>query len=341
MKAGQKSLLAGREFGVRVARGTIWLPYTPEDAIYPPDRHQSARHQRDCGLRQSHPAPALELHPEKIALYDQYGGLMPSGWIRWLLEQFEFPFAVVYPQTLDAGKLKDKYDAIIFSDGALTIAGRDGLAGGGGERSRQPKPEDIPAEFRPWLGTITKEKTIPQLAAFAQQGGTVLAIGSSTAIAQSLNLPLTDAPTEIVKGKEQTVPGDRFLHSGLVDAPRRVDNTNPVAYGMPTKTDVFFDRSPAFKPLPNAALLGVKTIAWYGGGDLLDSGWAWGQQYLNNSVAIAEVPGRQGPGRTLRARGYLPGAAALHLQVPLQRHTVWSCDTGYPAVASAPARPTQ
>ena len=33
------------------------------------------------------------------------------------------------------------------------------------------------------------------------------------------------------------------------------------------------------------------------GGDLLDSGWAWGQQYLNNSVAIAEVP--VGKGRVL------------------------------------------
>ena len=92
------------------------------------------------------------------------------------------------------------------------------------------------------------------------------------------------------------MPGDRFYIPGsLMRA--QVDNTNPVAYGMPTKTDVFFDRSPAFKPLPNAALLGVKTIAWYGGGDLLDSGWAWGQQYLNNSVAIAEVP--VGKGRVL------------------------------------------
>ena len=171
---------------------------------------------------------------------------------------------MVYPQTLDAGGLKSKFDDIIFSDGALTIAGRDGLAGGGGERARQPKPEDIPAEFRPWLGTITKEKTIPQLQAFAQQGGTVLAIGSSTAIAQSLNLPVTDAITEIVKGKEQPVPGDRFYIPGsLMRA--QVDNTNPVAYGMPAKVDVFFDRSPAFKPLPDAALLGVKTIAWYGG----------------------------------------------------------------------------
>jgi hypothetical protein len=33
----------------------------------------------------------------------------------------------------------------------------------------------------------------------------------------------------------------------------------------------------------------VQTIAWYAGGDLLDSGWAWGQQYLNNTIAVAQA----------------------------------------------------
>ena len=36
--------------------------------------------------------PALKLKPVRIGLYDQYGGSMPSGWTRWLFEQYEFPF---------------------------------------------------------------------------------------------------------------------------------------------------------------------------------------------------------------------------------------------------------
>ena len=40
---------------------------------------------------------ALKLKPVRIGLYDQYGGSMPSGWTRWLFEQYEFPFEVVYP----------------------------------------------------------------------------------------------------------------------------------------------------------------------------------------------------------------------------------------------------
>ena len=39
----------------------------------------------------------MKLKPVRIGLWDQYGGSMPSGWTRWLLEQYEFPFEVVYP----------------------------------------------------------------------------------------------------------------------------------------------------------------------------------------------------------------------------------------------------
>jgi hypothetical protein len=49
---------------------------------------------------------ALQLDDVRIGLWDQYGGSMPSGWTRWLFEQFEFPFEVVYPPGLDQGNLK-------------------------------------------------------------------------------------------------------------------------------------------------------------------------------------------------------------------------------------------
>src|SRR5690606_38765495 len=43
-----------------------------------------------------------KLAPARVALWDRYGGSMESGWTRWLLEQFQFPFQVVFPQELDA-----------------------------------------------------------------------------------------------------------------------------------------------------------------------------------------------------------------------------------------------
>ncbi len=174
---------------------------------------------------------------------------MPSGWTRWLFEQFEFPFKVVYPQELDAGDLNAKFDDIVFTDGVLPNLGpaTAAAAGPGGDAGgffgRSPNPESIPEEFRPWLGRVSAAKTLPQLKEFVQNGGTLLTIGGSSRVYTAMNLPVHDALTEVVKGKEQPVPAERFYVPGsLLRA--QVDNTQPVAYGMPSSVDVFYDNSP-------------------------------------------------------------------------------------------------
>ena len=92
------------------------------------------------------PGAMMRLTRPRIGLWDMYGGSMPSGWTRWLLEQFEFDFERVFPQTLDAGNLKSRFDILIFPDGGIPEnAGGGGGFGGG----RQPNPEDLPAEYRP------------------------------------------------------------------------------------------------------------------------------------------------------------------------------------------------
>src|SRR5437870_7218482 len=98
---------------------------------------------------------SMRLKPVRIGLWDQYGGSMPSGWTRWLFEQYEFPFEVVYPANLDAGDLKSKFDVIVFTDGAIRrggAGGRGGGGGGGGGFGGAPDPESIPAEYRDRLG---------------------------------------------------------------------------------------------------------------------------------------------------------------------------------------------
>ncbi len=139
---------------------------------------------------------SIKLKPIRIGLYDQYGGLMPAGWTRWLFEQYEFPFKVVYPQDLDAGDLAKNFDTIVFTDGAIRVPGT-GRGGGEGFAARQPAPDTIPAEFRPWLGRITPEKTIPQIRQFAEAGGAIVTIGSSSAALSSmLGLPVSSALVE-------------------------------------------------------------------------------------------------------------------------------------------------
>jgi len=231
--------------------------------------------------------PPFQVRPVRIGLWDQYGGSMPSGWTRWIFEQYEFPFDVVYPQTLDAGNLNAKYDVLVFVDGA--IPERDSpTAGGGGGFGGQPPADSIPAEFRGWLGRVTVAKTVPELKKFIENGGTVLTIGSSTSLGHHLGLPIRDALVETVDGVSRPLPREKYYIPGsILDA--RVDNTHPLAYGIGTHAMVFYDESPAFRLQPDAALKGVKPVAWYDSPTPLRSGWAWGQQYLDQAVSIVEA----------------------------------------------------
>ncbi len=233
------------------------------------------------GINSVPKAEALQLSTPRIGLWDRYGGSMQSGWTRWLLEQYEFNFEVIYPKALDAGELNKKFDVLVFVSGAIP-AGSTRSANLGG---RQVDPNTIPEEYRDWLGSITTEKTIPQLISFINNGGTIIAIGSSTNIAQHLNLPLSD---HLVDGSGNSLPANEyFVPSSILQV--RMDNTQPIAYGMNERVDVLFSRSPVFRFKPDADKMGLTPIAWFDSDKPLRSGWAWGQHHLYGGVAIAEA----------------------------------------------------
>ncbi len=235
---------------------------------------------------------AAKVSTKRIGVWDQYGGSMPAGHTKWLLEQFEFPYEVVFPQVLDAGNLRQKFDVLVFVTGAIPAVRRQG----GGELSaltdffnRQPSADAVPAEWRPTLGRVTAEKTIPQIKQFMEEGGVVITIGTSTNLAQHLGLPIQDQLVERTPaGEERELPREKFYVPGSVMRVA-VDNTMPVAAGLDKEVDVFFDDSPTFRLEPDAALRGVRPVAWYDRAKPLRSGWAWGQNYLEGGVAVAQA----------------------------------------------------
>src|SRR5580692_10560276 len=145
--------------GADLGTGAIWVPAS---AAVTPVLRQGASELGVAvyGVAKAPSGEAFRIPKVRIGLYDQYGGSMPSGWTRWIFEQYEFPFEVVYPQTLDAGNLKSRFDVLVFPDGAMRAAGARG--GGGGGRGG-PDPQSVPEEYRGWLGRITEEKTMPQI----------------------------------------------------------------------------------------------------------------------------------------------------------------------------------
>jgi hypothetical protein len=227
--------------------------------------------------------PAMKLRPVRIALWDRYGGSTSSGWTRWLLERYGFQFDVVYAQAIDAGQLKGRYDVLILTDDARLDA-RDGSDG---------VSERVPQEYRHTTGSLSTSRSLPQLKQFIEEGGTVVAVGRSTSIAEALGLPVSNALVEGKGDSTRPLRPEQYYIPGSV-LRMSVDNSTPLGYGFEPQVDVFFDNSPAFR-------LGQSNspgrVAWFSSARPLRSGWAWGQQYLENSVAVVDA--RLGRGRVL------------------------------------------
>ena len=216
----------------------------------------------------------VELKPVRIGLWDRYGGSIPSGWTRWLLEQFEFKFDVVYPPALDAGGLTRKFEVLIFEDGAIPM--RD-------QQRQFPEPQTIPAEYRDRLADVTLSRTVPQLRQFLNDGGIILTIGSATNLGYHLELPITDALVE--EGTNRPLPREKYYMPGSIHQVR-LDTSSRLAWGLPERLDVFCDNSPLFRLREGA---NARKVGWYDSDDPLRSGWAWGKQYLKDAVAAIDA----------------------------------------------------
>ncbi len=267
-------------------------------SFYVPSGKVADRVLQDLGAGRAVPARELKgwkrgnllerIHkPLRIALWDTYGGSMPSGWTRWLLEQFGFDFEVIYPKTIDEGNLKSRYDVIIFATRAIPAPGP--------EPATKLKEEDIPEAHRFRMGSMTAGKSIPRIKAFLEAGGKVIAIGSSTNLAYHLQLPVWNALTEITTdGQTRDLPSEKYYIPGSI-LRVRVDTTLEANRGFGRDADVYFDRSPVFQVEAEAIARGqINPLAWYEDRPLR-SGWAWGQPYLKNRIAAFEA--RVGKGK--------------------------------------------
>ncbi|NCG31867.1 MAG: peptidase [Proteobacteria bacterium] len=228
---------------------------------------------------------AMELEPVKIGLWDRYGGSMPSGWTRMILEDFEFDFEVLYAPDLDHADLSE-YDVLLFEDGAIPAAG--GSGGGRGGRGGIA-PTDIPAEFARRQGSVTVGTTVPRILDYVREGGAAIAIGSSASLAQHAGLPVTN---HLVENGQPLTREQYFTPGSILDM--KVDHTSPLTHGFGDRVNVLFSHSPTFSLTAGAEAQGVRRIGWYDTASPLKSGWSWGEQYLENGVGAIEADYGQG-----------------------------------------------
>jgi hypothetical protein len=279
-------LAAGVEVSALYSAGDFFVPAAGKAAL-----EKSAALGFTARPAEKIPADRLRLAPARIALWDRYGGSMPSGWTRWLLEQFGFGFDVVYAPQLDAGKLREKYDVILFPSGAVPRPGAP-ITDLGSEAFtvRDPAADEMPAEFRGRLGRFTPDKTVPALREFLEAGGTIVTVGTSANLAYHLRLPVRNALLEAgPSGRERALPSEKYYVPGSI-LRMTLDPSAAANRGMGAEADVYFDNNPVFKLAPDAVTRGIRPLAWFANATPLRSGWAWGQHYLKDGVAAFEAP---------------------------------------------------
>ena len=259
------------------AKGSFFVPITSSSTEV--IKQLASNYGADVKSVDKKPTQLTSVQPARIALWDTYGGSMPSGWMRWIFEQFNFNYTVIYAQDIDKGDLKNNYDVILFVEGAMPSLNADA------RRPTGPKPEDTPDEFKKTIGSLTTETSIPALKKFMEEGGTVLTIGNSSNLAYHLKLPVTNALVETSNGKERNLPNEKFYIPGSL-MQITLNTSHPAAWGMKNNADVYFDESPVFNITPAAQSKGtIQPIAWFASDKTLRSGWAWGQSYLKDGVA--------------------------------------------------------
>jgi hypothetical protein len=235
-----------------------------------------------------------KLTQPRIALWDTTTGSMPSGWTRFLLERFEFPFTVVCGAGFDDASLRSKYDVIVLPSGASFRPG-GGRGGGGGDEP--PPMAGAQPTNDPDLRSLCQVTTggggggpDASVKKFVQDGGVLIGAGSAArTVSDLLGLPVSDYLVERQPGQEdRPLSADKFYVPGSV-LRVAVDPTAPSAAGAESHIDVFFNNDPVFRLAPDAGAHGVRPVMWFDTAKPLRSGWAWGQNYLDGGTTALEA----------------------------------------------------
>ncbi|HEX5229491.1 MAG TPA: hypothetical protein VFW44_17390, partial [Bryobacteraceae bacterium] len=203
----------------------------------------------------------------RIGLYKNYVPAIDEGWTRWLLEDFQFPYAGVQNPDIEAGNLRQRFDVLVFPDQPAS------------QMASGFEPGTMPQEYTGGLNS----RAAANLRTFAEQGGTLVFLNRAANYAvDHLHLDVKN----VVAG----VPNRDFYSPGsLLNA--TVDTHSPLAYGLPENIAIWSEESPAWE-VPSGTKDSV--VIRYPEDHLLASGWLLGENYIKGRAALVEVPIGQG-----------------------------------------------
>ena len=268
-----------------------------------------------------------KVRPQRIGLFDVYGGNMPTGWDQWLLEEFEFPVQLVWGDRIQEGNLGRDFDVLIFHTG---LPGPRDLQRAARQR-KPPKYAQLKSSlppFQDWSNIeardtkLTGDQALPALRDFVAQGGTLMALGREVEkVIRHFELPIkvgTHVPTDdpdFENGERATTRDEYYIPGSLLAI--EVDTSHDIARGTTKDMAAMMYKSATILSVEDDQA-DIDVVASYRSEDTLLSGWAIGTEHLRGKVGV--ISAQVGRGRVLlygidaTYRGQSLGTAKMFFQ---------------------------
>jgi len=189
---------------------------------------------------------------------------------------YEFSYSTLHNSDVQAGRLHDRYDAIVLPDQAPQQ-----IMNGSASKI-------MVEEFRGGIG----DKGWVALKEFAEQGGTLISLG------QSSNLLIDKLPLPVKELKRSLTREQHYALGTIVNL--QVDTTHPMGLGMPQEAWGFYINSPFFQLTEGLSSQKVSVIARYPNHDVNASGWLRGEELMLGRAAVMAI--ETNPGKVVLFR---------------------------------------
>ncbi len=235
-------------------------------------------------------APARQaVRAPRIGLYRSHRANMDEGWVRWLLEQYQFSFRSLRDTDIRQGSL-DGLDVLLFPDEDV----EDILNGN--------LPGTMPEAY---VGGIGVEGAT-QVKRFVERGGWLLAVDHAVDFAiDQLGLPIRNVARNLR-------PEEFFVPGSLVRL--QFKESSPLTAGLAADGVAMFARSQSLAVVPAASEgdrrvpRDVEVFATFPAKGFLASGWELGgSRYLGGRTAGVRVPLGKGQVVLLAIRPHFRG----------------------------------
>jgi hypothetical protein len=286
--AGVKMLAAEEDFeagGRKLAAGAFIIPNADRAALEPSIKELGLTAYAVSGV------PAVRTHEldvPRIGYVHSWARTQDEGWVRMAFDRFKVPYTYFADQKLREGNLRAKYDVIVLphigGDAQSQVNGLPTIGDPIPYKKSELTPnlgvQDSSDDIRGGMGLAG----LANLAAFVQEGGTLLVEGSTSTIFPSYGL---------MQGVTIEEPTTLFARGTVLKAVF-ADKKSPIAYGYDQNAlAVYFNQGPVIR-----AGIGGGGFGGFGGGGSQIPGV--GQNLTPNAVpetltTLEEQP-QAGPG---------------------------------------------